>query len=248
MRVNVIDVSKHNGVIDFNQVKEAGYEGVLIRAGYGKDAKKQKDPYFEINYKSAKIAGLHVGAYWYSYTETVKGARDEAMACASVLAGKNFDLPIYFDVEEKRQIEQGSEFLGGIITEFCSYLERLNYFVGIYMSAAYLKAVPMRVLVKYQVWVAQWHKEGQAEKLTYNLTRPGMWQYYNKGLVPGIAGHVDLDYMLIDFPTIIRNGGFNGYSNTYDLDVMEAAIKNEKDLEILYECKRSLEILRDRYL
>ena len=215
---------------------------------FGKDGVKQKDPYFEINYKSAKIAGLHVGAYWYSYTETVKGARDEAMACASVLAGKNFDLPIYYDIEEKRQIEQGSEFLAGIITEFCSYLERLNYFVGIYMSAAYLKAVPMRVLVKYQVWVAQWHKEGQAEKLTYNLTRPGMWQYYNKGLVPGIAGQVDLDYMLIDFPTIIRNGGFNGYSNTYDFDVMEAAIQNEKDLEILYECKRSLEILRDRYL
>ena len=247
MRVNVIDVSKHNGVIDFNQVKDAGYEGVLIRAGYGKDI-KQKDPYFEINYKSAKIAGLHVGAYWYSYTETVKGARDEAMTCAQVLAGKTFDLPVYFDVEEKRQIEQGSEFLAGIITEFCDYMERLGYFVGLYMSAAYLKAVPMRVLVKYSVWVAQWHKEGQAEKLTYNLTRPGMWQYYNKGLVPGIAGHVDLDYMLIDFPTIIRNGGFNGYSNIYDLDTMEASIKNEEDLNILYECKRSLEILRDRYL
>ena len=247
MQVKIIDVSKHNGVIDFNQVKESGVQGVIIRAGYGKDI-KQKDPYFEINYKSAKIAGLHVGAYWYSYTETVKGARDEAMTCAQVLAGKSFDLPIYFDVEEKRQLEQGGQFIGDIITEFCTYLEKLNYFTGVYMSAAYLKAVPMRVLVKYTVWVAQWHKEGQPERLTYNLTRPGMWQYYNRGLVPGIAGHVDLDYMLMDFPTIIRNGGFNGYSNVYDMDVLEASIKNEEDLNILYECKRSLEILRDRYL
>ena len=75
-----------------------------------------------------------------------------------------------------------------------------------------------------------------------------MWQYKNNGLVPGIAGHVDLDYMLKDFPTIIRNGGYNGYSNTYDIDTLEASIKNEEDLKILYECKRSLEILRDRYL
>ncbi|MBR5939596.1 hypothetical protein IKZ77_03645, partial [Candidatus Saccharibacteria bacterium] len=126
MRVNVIDVSKHNGVIDFSQVKAAGYEGVLIRAGYGKDI-KQKDPYFEINYKSAKSVGLHVGAYWYSYTETVKGARDEAITCAQVLAGKTFDLPIYYDIEEKRQIEQGSVFLGEIISEFCDYMERLGY-------------------------------------------------------------------------------------------------------------------------
>lgn len=248
MRVKVIDVSKHNGVIDFNQVKDAGYEGVIIRAGYGRDHVKQKDPYFEINYKSAKIAGLHVGAYWYSYTETVKGARDEAMACAAVLAGKTFDLPVYYDVEEKRQIEQGGEFLGGIITEFCDYMERLGYFTGLYMSSYYLKAVPMRVLVKYTIWVAEWKKEGAAETLNYNLTRAGMWQYKNNGLVPGIAGHVDLDYMLKDFPTIIRNGGYNGYSNTYDIDTLEAAIKNEEDLKILYECKRSLEILRDRYL
>ena len=248
MRIKVIDVSKHNGAIDFNQVKEAGYEGVIIRAGFGKDHVKQKDPFFEINYKSAKIAGLHVGAYWYSYTETVKGARDEAQAYAAVLAGKCFDLPIYYDVEEKKQIELGSEFLAGIITEFCDYMERLGYFTGLYMSSYYLKAVPMRVLVKYTIWVAEWKKDASVEKLSYNLTRPGMWQYKNNGLVPGIAGNVDLDYMLIDFPTIIKNGGFNGYSNIYDMNTLEASIKNEEDLAILYECKHKLEILRDRYL
>ena len=89
-----IDVSKHNGLIDFNAVKEAGIEFVIIRAGYGK-ALTQVDPYFEQNYRNAKRAGLKVGAYWYSYTETVQGAVLEAQTCINAIKGKLFDLPIY---------------------------------------------------------------------------------------------------------------------------------------------------------
>ena len=61
-----IDVSVHNGNIDFQKVKAAGYDFVILRAGYGREI-TQKDSTFEKNYKNAKAAGLQVGAYWYSY-------------------------------------------------------------------------------------------------------------------------------------------------------------------------------------
>lgn len=238
----VIDISKYQGLVNMDKVKASGVEGVIIRAGYGK-SESQVDPYFESNYFNAKRAGLHVGAYWYSYTDTVKGAREEALTCLSVIAGKCFDLPIYYDVEEKDQLTKGPQFLSGIIEEFCNYLERSGCFVGLYMSAAHLKAVPMRTLVKYTIWVAQW-----GDKLTYNLTKPGMWQYTSAGTVDGITGPVDLDYMFIDYPTIIRGAHLNGYNSIYNMETLEAAVTNETDLAILYECKAQLERLRDKYI
>lgn len=237
-----IDVSKHNGLIDFNMVKEAGYDFVIIRAGYGK-ALTQVDPYFEQNYRNAKMAGLKVGAYWYSYTNTVGGAVLEARTCLEAIKGKLFELPIYYDVEEKEQIAQGPQFLGDIIDSFCSTLESAGKFTGLYMSASYLKNVPMKILVKYAIWCAQW---GNA--CTYNLTRWGIWQYTSKGTVPGIQGNVDCNKMVIDYPTIIRNAKLNGYNDIYDLGLMEQSIVNEEALAILRDCKTKLEALRDKYM
>ena len=97
-----IDVSQHQGNIDFGKVKAAGYDFVIIRAGYGKYA-SQKDPYFEQNYAGAKAAGLNVGAYWYSYADSTANAKLEAEACLQVIKGKTFEYPIYFDLEERSQ-------------------------------------------------------------------------------------------------------------------------------------------------
>ena len=103
-----IDVSKHNGSIDFNAVKASGVEFVIIRAGYGM-YDNQKDPKFEENYAKAKAAGLHVGTYWYSYAKSVKEAEIEAEVCLRVIGGKQFDFPIYFDIEDPSQRGLGIE-------------------------------------------------------------------------------------------------------------------------------------------
>ena len=242
MIMEIIDVSKHNGLIDFNQVKKAGIEGVIIRAGYGKST-TQKDPYFEDNYRRARRAGLHVGAYWFSYTKTQSGARDEARACLDVIKDKVFDLPIYYDVEEKDQIKEGSSFLEGIITIFLSELEANDKFCGLYMSRAYMEKVPVRCLVKYSLWVADWN-----DKCNFNLLKYGMWQYTSKGVVAGITGDVDRSRMYFDYPTIIKNARLNGYNNIYDLSLLEEKISNEEDLKILYQCRDELLKLRERYL
>lgn len=98
--VKGIDVSTFQGNIDFKKVKASGIDFVILRAGYGRET-SQKDAKFEQNYKNAKAAGLKVGAYWYSYADSVEDAKKEAEACISVIKGKQFEYPIYFDLEEK---------------------------------------------------------------------------------------------------------------------------------------------------
>ena len=114
-----IDVSKWQGRIDWQRVKASGIEFAIIRAGYGSSA-NQKDSFFERNYLGAKTAGLHVGAYWYSYANSFREATEEAKAFQRVIAGKQFDMPVYFDMEEKDQLEAGRDFCSGLIRTFCS--------------------------------------------------------------------------------------------------------------------------------
>ena len=93
-----IDVSKHQGKIDWPQVAASGVRFAILRAGYGNTA-AQADPYFAANYEGAKAAGLKVGAYWYSYASGPDDADSEAAACLQVLAGRKLDLPLFFDQE-----------------------------------------------------------------------------------------------------------------------------------------------------
>lgn len=182
-----IDVSKWQGVIDFDAVSKSGIDFVIIRAGYGKET-WQKDPYFERNYKNAVLAGLKVGAYWYSYAETIEEAKKEAAACLECIGGKHMDLPVYFDVEEQRQFDKGRNFIDSIITVFCSAVGDAGYIPGIYMSTYPLMAyVSESVRTRYTVWVAQYNT-----RCTYDGDY-GIWQYSSKGVVPGIKGYVDMN-------------------------------------------------------
>lgn len=202
--INGIDVSKWQGTaIDWTKVKASGVDFVIIRAGYG----KQKDPAFEQHYKGATAAGLHVGAYWYSYALSDADATAEAAACMRAIAGKRFEMPIYFDVEERNQLSKSMAFVSGIITAFCTAMEKAGYFAGFYMSRSPLQyKVNKETLVRFAVWAAEYNT-----RLNYTGT-VGMWQKSDKGKVAGISGNVDLDECYIDYPSIIRNGGFNGFS------------------------------------
>ena len=99
----LIDLSHHNSVADFLAVKNAGIYGVILRAGYGREA-SQKDRKFDEFYTAAKAVGLHIGAYWYSYADSVADAAKEANACLSCIQGKQFDFPVYYDLEESSTV------------------------------------------------------------------------------------------------------------------------------------------------
>lgn len=207
-KIKGIDVSHWQGDIDFAKVKANGIDFVIIRAGYGK-LTSQKDKCFEQNYSRAKAAGLHVGVYWYSYASSAADAKKEAQACISVIKGKQFDYPVYFDIEEKSQLSKGKDFCSSLIKAFCDEMESDGYYAGFYTSASYAASVVSDdVRKRYAAWIAQW-----ASKCTYS-GQYGLWQYSSDGSVNGISGRVDMDMSYVDYPSVITSGGYNGYAKT----------------------------------
>ena len=184
-----IDVSKWQGEIDFKKVKEAGYEFVIIRAGYGKST---KDPYYEKNYTAAKAAGLKVGAYLYSYAGGTNDAKIEAQFCKSLINGKSFDFPFAYDVEDPKILKKSVGEINNIINTWMN--EMNGYNVSIYTSKSYAEnwGLPN---TNYKVWIAQW-----SDSCTYKGNYY-MWQKSSKGRVNGIIGNVDIDILYEEIQT-----------------------------------------------
>ena len=200
-----IDVSVHNGNIDWNRVKSAGIDFAILRAGYGRLA-SQKDERFEQNYSGAKAAGVPVGAYWYSYAMSEDEARLEADVFLSVIKGKQFEFPVYYDVEEKKQFALGKEKVSAIMRAFLERVEAAGYFVGLYGSASSLTThTADDIKSRYTIWLAHW-----VNQTSYGGAY-GIWQHSEKGRVDGINGNMDLDICYKDFPTIIKGKGLNGW-------------------------------------
>jgi GH25 family lysozyme M1 (1,4-beta-N-acetylmuramidase) len=210
-----IDVSVHQGVIDWDTVKNVEkIDFAILQAGYGRLA-SQKDKQFERNYSECKRLGIPIGAYWYSYAVTVEDVKNEAAACIEVLKGKKFEYPIYFDIEENSQ-RLGMCKVTEMCKAFCEALEAAGYWVGIYSYKLFLENyIDKSVRTRYAVWLAHY-----ASSTTYKEPY-GVWQYsvtgtqndiVGKGKVAGISGSCDLDYAYIDYPTAIKAAGKNGYT------------------------------------
>ena len=194
----VIDVSKHQGNIDFQAVKNAGVYAVIIRAGYGRET-SQKDPMFETNYAAARAAGLHIGAYWYSYADSVADAAQEANACLSCIQGKQFDFPVYYDLEESSTAALGKAACTQLAVDFCTAMEQAGYWAGVYANTNwftnYLNFDPLAA--KYTIWLADYRQ-------AYNTTlKRDMHQYTSTGSVAGVNGNVDCNRCTRDFPAEI---------------------------------------------
>ena len=189
MRSKGIDVSEHQGHIDWAKVAKDGVQFAVIRAGYGREL-SQKDDYFEQNYTAAKKAGIQVGAYWYSYADSVKRAEEEAKTCLKVLEGKKFDLPIFFDQEyEKSILALSSKTRTDIILKFLEIIQAAGRKCGLYSSTNFITTkLQASRLRQYPLWIAEY-----GSKLHY----PGTvwaWQYTSTGRVSGIKGHVDCNH------------------------------------------------------
>lgn len=205
-----IDISQFQGNVNFNKVKKAGIEFVIIRAGFGR-YETQRDPYFENNYKAAKASGLHVGAYWYSYAQSAADAVKEAQTCMKIINGKQFDFPIFFDLEERSQFAKGRDHCDSLVKAFCGELEKNGWFAGLYISRSPLQTyISPTVAKRYAIWVAEY-----GSRCNYGGSY-GIWQYSSTGRVSGISGNVDLDVSSVDYPSVIRKGGFNGYAKGSD--------------------------------
>lgn len=207
MPVFGIDISKYQKGIDMDRVKAAGVKFAILRGAYN----LSKDSCFEGFYAACKERGIHVGVYHYSMARTVTEARQEArFMIQKVLKGKQFEYPIWYDVEDKVQRALSKSLLTDIVRTYCAELERAGYYVGIYSSKSFFGTeLDETRLQPYDKWIAQWGK-----KCTYSGSF-GLWQFGGESNMirsNKIAGRVvDQNYAFRDYPTIIKNADLNGY-------------------------------------
>ena len=212
-----IDVSVHNGSINWNQVKNDGVQFAILRAGYGREA-SQKDQRFEEYYTNAKAVGMPVGCYWYSYATGVEEARLEAQVCLSVIKGKQFEYPIYFDLEEQKAFNTGKANCSAMVRAFCGELEKARYFAGLYMSRSPFNSyMEEDIRTKYALWLAEY-----GSQLNYSGS-VGMWQKSSTGRVSGISGNVDMNECYINYPERIQSAGLNGFKECEIIDAPQVA-------------------------
>jgi GH25 family lysozyme M1 (1,4-beta-N-acetylmuramidase) len=192
MVMKLIDVSEHNGRIDFEKVKNSGYTAVIIRAGYGKG---NVDGRFTENIQKAIKAGMKIGIYWFSYAYTDEMAKREAQYCNDVLDPykKYISLPVFFDWEydsmsyaKKKGVYPNKYSITNMVRAFCKRVKALGFDAGYYANLDYQNNyLDTNLLKEYKKWFA-WYTS-TPQKNCY------IWQYTDKGSVSGISGTVDLN-------------------------------------------------------
>lgn len=219
-----VDISKYNGNVNMRVAKQNGVEFVILKAGSGA---RGEDPYFQTNYKNAKAVGMPVGAYWYSYAMNVNEAKGEAKRFMKLLDDKQFEYPVYLDFEDPSQRNISRSTKTDMAIAFMDILEKNGYYTGLYSSGDWINNKFDRSRMKnYDVWIAHWYVNVPRCYRSY-----GMWQYTNKKQVPGVPstgeGGVDANYAFIDYPSIIKNAGFNGFKK----NVQKAEVKGLSKME-----------------
>lgn len=202
-----IDVSEHNGNINFAAVKAAGIEFAMVRAGYGWTYQDEK---FEQNVNGFTLAGIPVGAYWFIYATSVKEAIENADKCIEVLSkfkGK-ITFPIGCDYEydsdsysERQGVKQTKASRTAIIEAFCDRLEEAGYYVSLYLNKDYIaNKINYNELTQFDLWLAQW---GSAKP----YRDCGMWQDSSELNISGAVFDSDIAYK--DYAQIITGAGLN---------------------------------------
>ena len=198
-----VDVSKHNGNVDWQAVKNAGYGSfALIRAGYGGDYTNQDDPQFERNISECERLGIPYGVYLYSYALNTNDAKGEVNHILRLLkkVGKNFKYGVWFDMEDadgykKNHGMPSNATLVDICYTFCEDVESAGYYTGIYASLSWLNnQLNNSKLDRFDKWVAQWNNTGCTYKKVYSI-----WQNTNSASIGG--KRFDANKLIRDFAT-----------------------------------------------
>lgn len=187
-----IDISRHNGKIDWNAVKSSGVDYVIIRCGYRGSSSGAliTDQNFQSNIKGATAAGLKVGIYVFSQAVNEVEAVKEASLAVSLAKGYKLTYPIFIDTESSggRADKIDVATRTAVVNAFCQTVQSAGYQAGIYASKSWFETkLSMGSVGNYRIWLAQY-----AAAPTYS-GRYDMWQYSSKGTISGINGKVDLN-------------------------------------------------------
>ena len=198
-----VDVSTHQGEIDWEKVAADGIDFAILRLGYrgyGESGIMKLDDRFEENYQGAVAAGLPVGVYFYSQAITVEEGLEEAQLVLDTLDGRDLAFPIVFDQEEvfeadARTDDLESDMATDIAIAFCDKIAEAGYRPMIYANTKWFMAqMDFSRLDQYDKWLAQYYR---TPFFPYQFQ---MWQYTSTGSVDGIDGNVDLNLCFYDYP------------------------------------------------
>ena len=206
--IQLIDVSHHQGVIDWEQVKASGIAGAIIRCGYGMDLTEQDDAQWRRNADECTRLGIPFGVYLYSYADTAEKAESEARHALRLAAGYRLSYPIFYDME-KEGTENGASERARI---FCNRIRTAGYMAGVYANKHWWEQVLYDV-TDCSRWVARYHDVLEMENVD-------IWQYTSKGSIPGISGNVDLNYCYRDFSAGSGDGAGQGEQETGGKEVL----------------------------
>lgn len=206
-----MDISQFQGVIDWDKVKASGEcDFAIIRGGFA----TTKDTMAERNLAECNRVGIPCGIYWFSYALNASEAVAEARACLALAKKYKVEYPIVYDFEEdsvrymkSKGVNPTASLVTNILNAFFTEIQKAKYYTLWYtnhnLKDGYLIGGVPLTSINSNIWLASWY-----------ISQPDincmMWQYTEKGSVTGIKGNVDRDYSYYDFPTMLREKGYNG--------------------------------------
>lgn len=214
MAIHGIDVSAHQGIIDWDKVKKTGKAKFAILKSGGSDDGFYKDSKFERNYSECKRLGIPVGAYYFvgrGCKSTADGIAD-AKRFLEHLKGKQFEYPVYIDVEAPTPSTRKGNTDAAI--GFIQTLQNAGYWTGVYAStySGFQSRLDDSRLQSYAHWIAQYDTSCEYS----GKVGIGIWQYREApiGTVNGINAKIDMNYCYVDYPAKIKAKGLNGLKKT----------------------------------
>ena len=197
MEIKGIDVSAHQGKINWDTVAAYGMDFVLLRIT---ELGNVVDSYFETNFAGCNKHKIPVGVYKYSYAMTIAEIRSEARKVVSTLNGRKIQFPVFLDLEYHNQRTLGAENIHKMADAFRKIIEAAGYKFAIYCNLDWYMNVICSHLRKYEFWIA--HYPANDNGTLQERLRPDIgvgWQYSSKAKIPGISGNVDRDVFYKDY-------------------------------------------------
>ena len=216
-----VDISTWQGDIDMKKVKSAGYDFVMIRCGWGNNSSSKDDNQFASSVRKAESIGLPWGTYLFSYACSTEEAQSEVahvdrLLKAQLQKGYRPTMPVAIDIEWTEEVANRGGWnpanLTNVATIFLEGVQKLGYYPMIYTGSQELAMMSTHIRNDFDCWFAQWYYS----PTDYKYNRLGIWQYggetnyIESNSIPGV-GVIDKDRCYKDYPTIIKQGGYNGW-------------------------------------
>lgn len=202
-----VDLSYHNDNVDWDELKAAGCEFVMLRCGYRgyTEGGLVEDEKFQAYFDAAQKAGLNVGVYFFTQSVTVEEAIEEADYVLELLDGRTLQYPVALDTEyisdenaRTNTADISDELRSLMCIAFCERIREFGYYPIIYASENWMRRdMDLKMLTDYEFWAPQYRDEND---FLYDFT---MWQYTEEGEIPGVKGEVDLDISMVDYASFV---------------------------------------------